>query len=369
MPKPWNRFRAPRPNDVHDEDIPRERSITVFVYDAKTLTEHTLQDVAELRAIPREGKVTWVSVEGMPDEHQLAVFADVFQMHPGIVAQLVKPFPGGRIEEYGDQRLVRTRMFRLVGQRCIDEDTQIIFNSSFVLSIQEGLMGDCLDAVRNRLRHQGGHIREEAAEHLAIGLVDAIVDSYFKLLEQLGTALDTLEDDILLRHDRSAPARIHSVKREITKLRHAVWPLRDSLNAYYRDADDSLSKHTQVFLRDCVENAVRVMEMLDTNRELCSDLMDLHLSTASARMNEVMKVLTIITTLFIPPTFVAGIYGMNFATDKSPWNMPELNWALGYPFALTLMFSMVAMLVWFLHRRGCFTREVISYRKRDAEDS
>lgn len=338
-------------------------TLNVFVYDAQSLTEHTLTDVSELRALRRDGVVIWVTAEGMPTEEQLAIFADEFGVHPGAIAQLVKPFPGGRIEQYGEHRLISTRMFRLQGRRLEDEDMQILFNKQVVLSIQGGLEGDCLDVVRRRLRNQAGHIREESAEHLAIALVDAIVDSYFQLLEDLGTTLDTLEDDILLRHDRSAPARIHAIKREISKLRHAVWPLRDSLNGYYRDVGDNLEKPTQVFLRDCTENAVRVMEMLEMQRELCSDLRDLHLSTASARMNEVMKVLTIITTLFIPPTFVAGIYGMNFK-DTSPWNMPELSWAFGYPFALSLMATMVVMLIWFLKRRGCFKRELIDHRGR-----
>lgn len=348
------------------DETPAERSITVILYSADKLFEHTLQDISELRALVAEPhSVVWVSFEGMPDDHQLAELADVFSLHPGIQAQIGKPFPAGRIEEYATQRLISTRMFRLVSHHLVDEDLLIAFDKRFVISAQSGLKGDCWEAVRNRLRHQAGHIRTESAEHLAMALVDGVVDAYFQVIEELGTALDTLQDDILLRHDRSAPGRIHAVKREISKLRHAIWPLRDSLNAYYRDVADDVSKHTQVFLRDCTENAVRVMEMLEVNRELCSDLMDLHLSTASARMNEVMKVLTIITTLFIPPTFIAGIYGMNFNPDKSPLNMPELNWFFGYPFALGLMLFMVAALVWFLRKRGCFQREVIQYRRSD----
>jgi magnesium transporter len=352
------------------EPLAASSARAVSVYNASTLTEHKIQEVSELRALQSSGAVVWVSVEGMPDSQQLAELADIFHLHLGIVNQLTKPFPGVRFEKYASQRLISTRMFRLVDGRCVDENVQIIFARSFVISIQDGVAGDCLDAVRNRLRNEEGYIRQESGEHLAISVIDAVIDSYFHLLDKGGDALDTLEDDILIRHDRYAPANIHAVKREISKVRHTVWPMRDALNAYYRDASDAMSKHTQVLLRDCTENAVHVMQMVETQRELCSDLMDLHLSTASARMNEVMKVLTIITTLFIPPTFIAGIYGMNFNPDKSPWNMPELNWFFGYPFALGLMLFMVVGLLWFLKRRGCFQREVLNNRRlrRDHDD-
>jgi len=338
--------------------------ISAIRYGAKVFSEQPIQDLAQLGAVAQEGTVLWLSFEGMPDEQQLAVIAQLFELHPGIVTHLGKKFPGGRIEEYGEQRLVATKMFQLLSGKLVEEDLCIIFGKTFVLSFQDGIKGDNFEPVRNRLRHGSGHIRHEAGEHLAVVLIDAVVDGYFHLLEELGTSLDVLQDDILLRHDRSAPRRIHAVKRSISKLRHAIWPLRDSLNAYYRDVSDDIAKHTQRYLRDCTENAVRVMEMLETNRELCSDLMDLHLSTASARMNEVMKVLTIITTLFIPPTFIAGIYGMNFNPEKSPLNMPELNWFFGYPFALGLMGIMVALLLMFLRRRGCFQREVTSSSDR-----
>lgn len=365
MANQWKRLRGAAPSPPSESPEPAaERSITAIVYGRDALKQHTIQDVTQLQPLISQGAVVWVSFEGTPDAAQLAALVDTFKIHPGIAHQMTKPITGGRIEQYDDQRLISTRMFRMAAHRLVEEDLTIIFAKSFVISVQDGVSGDCFDPVRNRIKNRGGHLREEPGEHLAIALVDAVVDTYFGVISELGTALDALQDDILLRHDRSAPGRIHANKRDISKLRHTIWPLRDSLNAYYRDVADDVSKHTQIFLRDCTENAVRVMELLETNRELCSDLMDLHLSTASARMNEVMKVLTIITTLFIPPTFIAGIYGMNFNPDKSPWNMPELNWFFGYPFALGTMAIVVGLLIMFLHRRGCFQRDVINYKRR-----
>jgi magnesium transporter len=366
MAKPLNPPRGPGPGPESTEK--RAGVISVISYDADQIHEQPVQDLTELRALLDQGGVLWVSLEGLPDEHQLAQLEAILELHPGLVHQLSKSFVATRIEDFGGQRFIATHMFRLLNHRLVDESMAIAFGPRFVLSVQEGMEGDCFEPVRNRLRHKAGNLRPEKAQHLAIALLDAVIDNYFQVISEKGELLDALQDDILQRHDRSAPARIHSIKRDISKLRRAIWPLRDSLNTYYRDSGDDISRSTRLFLRDCIESAVRVMEMLEVNRELCSDLMDLHLSTASARMNEVMKVLTIITTLFIPPTFIAGIYGMNFNPDKSPWNMPELNWFWGYPFAMGLMAVVVALLVYFLYARGCFQREITARKRRRNEE-
>lgn len=341
----------------------RERSLTAIVYSSKDLTEKPLESISQAKSLVKDGSVLWLSFEGVPDESQLHELAELFELQPGLIDQLQKPFLGGRIEQYGDHRLLSTQMFRYQNRRLITEGLLVVFGGHLVVSVQEGLTGDCLEPVRKRLRNRAGHLRTEGADHLAIALLDSVVDGYFALVDQIATTLDALQEDILERHDRTAPGRIHNAKRDVTRMRHTIWPLRESLNGYYRDVSGETSKHTQILLRDCTDTAVRVMELLETNRELCSDLMDLHLSTASARMNEVMKVLTIITSLFIPPTFIAGIYGMNFNPDRSPWNMPELNWFFGYPMALGMMVAMVVVLVIFLYRRGCFQRELILHRR------
>ncbi|MCY2964028.1 MAG: magnesium/cobalt transporter CorA, partial [Planctomycetota bacterium] len=236
------------------------------------------------------------------------------------------------------------------------EQISMFVGPNFVISFQERPGWDCLEPVRERVRKCVTRVREAGPGYLAYSLLDAVVDHYFPVLEAYGERLETLEDQIILQPDRSAVAEVHDVKRELLNVRRSIWPQREALNVMVRDDIANFDPETRLYLRDVYDHAVRIIDLVETYREICSDLMDLYLSSVSNRMNEVMKVLTVISTLFIPLTFIAGVYGMNFDPDSSPWNMPEVRWYLGYPLCMGLMAVVSIAQLYFFYRRGWIGR-------------
>ncbi len=326
--------------------------IQVMLYDAEGLKEHAIFDPDQITAmIPTEkGKVIWVNVDDLEDHDLIAKIAKIFNLHHLAVEDCMNNHQLAKVEAYKDHLYIVTRMVSLE-HHVETEQLNLFLGKNYVLTLQGGRTGDCLGQVRDRVRKSSGKIRTDGPDHLAYAVLDAIIDNYFPVLNALSDRLDDLEDDLLAKHDSKLPAKIHAIKRDTRVLRRSIWPLRDMLNVLIRDNNQLISADTRIYLRDCYDHCLRVIDLVEVDRELCSDLMDLHLSSNSNRMNQVMKVLTIITTLFIPPTFIAGIYGMNFE------HMPELKWLHGYPFALGIMLCMVVGLLWFLRRQGWLNRE------------
>jgi magnesium transporter len=231
----------------------------------------------------------------------------------------------------------------------------MIVGTGFVLTVREASEHDALQPVRERLRRGRGPIRAEPADYLAYVLLDAVIDGFYPVMESFGERLDDLELDAAAAPPGTS-RRIHDVKRQLLTARRAIWPQRDLLNALLRDESPHIRRETRLYLRDTYDHAVQMMDMVETFREIASGLMDLYLSGVSNRMNETMKVLTVISTIFLPLTFIAGVYGMNFKSESSPWNMPELGWRYGYPFALVLMAASVAGLMAYYRRKGWIGR-------------
>jgi magnesium transporter len=254
------------------------------------------------------------------------------------------------VESYGDNLFVVTRMARVTSGVLDMEQISLFLGTNFVVSFQER-PGDCLEPVRDRIRKGGTRVRFMGADYLAYALVDAIVDGYFPLLEHYGETLNELEDVVVAEPRTSAVERIHALKRDFQLLRHAVWPFREVLRDLSGDVPH-VSEDTKLYLRDCHDHVIQIVDILETYRERSSGLTDLYLSSLSNKLNEVMKVLTIIATIFIPLSFIAGIYGMNFNADTSPFNMPELQWYFGYPFALAVMLVVAVSLVLYFRRKG-----------------
>jgi magnesium transporter len=220
-----------------------------------------------------------------------------------------------------------------------------------VLTVQEEDRHDCLDPVRARIRANRGSLRKSGADYLGYVILDAIVDGFYPVLEVLG---DRLEDLELHASEvrRGVSHDIHIMKRSLLMARRSVWPIRDVVNALLRDDSPHIAESTRPFLRDTYDHTVQAMDMVETFREISSGLMDLYLSGVSNRTNEIMKVLTIISTMFIPLTFIAGVYGMNFDTKVSPYNMPELESPYGYPLTIAAMVACVLALAYFYRRKG-----------------
>ena len=212
--------------------------------------------------------------------------------------------------------------------------------------------GDCFEAVRHRIRAGHERVRGSGPDYLTYALIDAVIDTYFPVLEDYGERIERLELIALRDTSRSTLGSIQAIKRDLIAIRRTIWPHREMLMALSRDSEKFVTKGTEFFLRDCYDHTIQLMDLVENYRELGSGLIDVYMSAVSNHMNDVMKTLTMIATIFIPLTFVAGIYGMNFNPERSPWNMPELNWYFGYPFVFGVILVVALITLVFFYRKG-----------------
>lgn len=325
--------------------------IRVLAYNAEKFVEQDIADPEELRTFLGHWHVLWVNVDGLGDARTLEQIAAIFHLHPLAMEDVVNVHQRAKVDTFGERTFMVTHMMR-VGDHLESEQVSLFLGPDFVITFQESPGWDCLEPVRERIRKHVARVREGGAGYLAYAILDAVIDHYFPVLEAYGERLETLEDRIMAQGDRSVVAEIHDMKRELLYVRRAIWPQREALNTLVRDDIPHINAETRLYLRDCYDHCVRLIDLLETYREVCSDLMDLYLSSISNRMNEIMKVLTIISTLFIPLTFIVGIYGMNFNSDVSPWNMPEVKWYYGYPLCLALMAIIAVGQLFFFRHKG-----------------
>lgn len=300
--------------------------------------------------------VSWVDVLGLGNQETWRQLAEVFGLHPIALEDVVNVPQRPKVVDYGDQLLIIAQMV-MPNKRTTGfwiEQVSFVLGKHYLLTVQEEPEDDCFGPVRDRIRTGKGIIRKQGSDYLAYCLLDAIIDGYFPILEAYGERIDELEDEVVSNPTRRTLEKIYQVRRELLALRRAIWPLRDAINSLTRDGSDLISPAVRVYLRDCYDHTVQVMDVVETYRELTSGLMDVYLSSISNKMNEIMKFLTVISTIFIPLTFIAGVYGMNFDPEKSPWNMPELTWYWGYPACWAVMLAIAVSLVYFFWRRGWF---------------
>lgn len=323
--------------------------IRAYAYNAEDITETAIDDLETIRELREKRPLVWINVDGLGDADTLRAIGEMFGLHPLALEDVANTNQRPKLEDYPDNIFVVVRMPRLEEERFSTEQLSIFFGEGFVLTFQER-PGDCFEAVRKRL-HDVPRDRFLKPDYLAYALLDAIIDSYFPVLEAFTERLDGLEDRVAIDPSSELIGEIFEMKHAMLALRRSIWPLRDLLNSMMRDPIQLISDSTRTYLRDCYDHAVRIIDLVETYRELSAGLMEFYQSSVGHRMNEVMKVLTIIATIFIPLTFIAGIYGMNFSSDRSPWNMPELNWYFGYPAALVAMALMAVLMVVYFKRR------------------
>lgn len=328
--------------------------VNVLAYSPDGFVEKQVDDLSELIGFFANWPVTWVNVDPMGEGPVVHVvvekFAKMFNLHELAVDDIVNVHQRAKVEEYDEHLFVVIRM--LIEPNVVEtEQLSIFLGKNFVLTFRE-VPKDCLDPVRDKIRRGRGRIRNEKADYLMYAIIDAVVDSYFPLLTSLAERIDHIEDEILEEYEESAPSHMYQIRRDVLTIRRAIWPAREALNSLIRDTMPLVSDTTRIYLRDCYDHAIRIIDLLEMYREVSSALMEVHYTRASNKLNEVMKVLTVITTLLLPPTLIAGIYGMNFNTTKSPLNMPELNWYLGYPFAILMMVLVSLGLYVYLYWKG-----------------
>ncbi len=319
-------------------------TISVITYDEQHYDEQCAVAPESLPDL-RGRSITWVNVNGLYETGLIKAIGDRAGLHPLTEEDIVNTRQRPKTEEYEDYIYVVTKMLSYEEGAVRSEQVSLVLGPSFVVSFQERA-GDVFDPIRERLRSGRGRIRKEGADYLTYALLDAVVDGYFQVLEEYGDAFEGIEEEVLASADGGTLQAIYAAKRELIELRRSVWPLREVVSALERGESPLIRKTTRVYLRDVYDHTVQVAETVETYRDTAAGILDLYLSEQSRRMSEVMKVLTVIATIFIPLTFVAGVYGMNFRY------MPELGYHWAYPAALAGMATIaVAMLIWFWRRR------------------
>lgn len=325
-------------------------TVTAIAYGQTTCEQFAIADIEAIPALLQRHAVTWINVDGLGDAATIQRLGQIFHLHPLALEDAVNVHQRPKVDEYPGHLFLVARFIHL-NDVLASEQISIFLGKNFVLTFQEETHpGDPFDPIRTRLKSNHDVFHNHGADYLAYRLLDAIVDSYFPVLEFYGEKIDELEAGLLENHHRVHLTSIHAIKQDLLQLRRALWPMRDMLYSLLRDKQDLIEDSTRVYFRDCYDHTVQLIDLLEIYRELGSDLRDLYMSSVSNRMNEIMKVLTIISTLFIPLTFIAGVYGMNFDTSK-PWNMPELLSPYGYVITLAVMGVItLAMLVYFVRK-------------------
>jgi magnesium transporter len=329
------------------EEKTGEVRVSVISYDADEVREADTASIDDLGPPRSEGEIVWINVDGIHRTEIIEQIGRQFELHPLLLEDIADTDERAKAEDYGPYILVLMKMLRYdeAAGEVLSEQVSVVFGSSFVISFQESA-GDVFDPVRQRIRNGRGRIRSAGADYLAYALIDAVADSYFIVEEKLGEQIADLEEALVARPDAQIVKRIYILRRQVMVLRRSVWPLREAIGVLQREESALIQPSTVFHLRDVYDHTIHVMDTIENFRELLAGMLDVHLSSVSNRMNEVMKVLTIIATIFMPLTFLAGVYGMNFRY------MPELASPWGYPAVMGIMALIgIGMLAYFRRKR------------------
>jgi len=328
--------------------------ISVINYSGDLFKERAEVPVAACRDYIDQPGVTWIHVQGDPDAGTLTKLGELFGLHDLALEDIVNSGQRPKVELYGEQ------LFVILSHPIIDEDyagteqVSLFLGSNFIFSFHDGTH-DPFEPIRNRLRKRSGSLREKGADYLLYALIDLVIDQCFPVLERYGAELEDIEELLLEAPTKEILRRLHELKRNALLLRRMIWPQREVLNSLMRNEEFPLGDAIKPYFRDCYDHTVQIMDLLETYRDMTSGLVELYLSSVSNRMNEIMRVLTVIATIFIPLTFIAGVYGMNFGNNStSPWAMPELKWYYGYPITWGLMLVIAFGLLYVFKRNDWF---------------
>lgn len=328
--------------------------ITSYDYDAKTFYEKEISNIEDLKKYKENGHVSWINICGLHDIDKLARIGEIFEIHPLILEDILNVHHLPKLEDYDNYLFLISKMIDINPN---DKDLKIE-QVSFVLSKDNCLItfqeveGDVFNVIRDRIRSDKGRIRKLGADYLMYRLLDTIVDNYFYVLQDMDDVIENIEDELIYDPGKSTIETIHDLRKKIIKLRRAVTPLRDIIFSIERERYPYIAKSTYIFLRDLYDHIRQNIETMENYREILNGMLEIYLSSSGQKLNEVVKVLTIISTIFIPLTFLAGIYGMNFNTSVSKWNMPELTWPFGYPVVLIVMLGIAAGMVLFFKKKN-----------------
>lgn len=316
-------------------------------YNANKLTNLTLDNHSKITISPSDdGLIDWYDIRGLHDTFLLEALGKSFAIHPLVLEDIADIHQRAKFEEYeqGNFLTLKSLNFDSSNLEIHTEHVALYFNNELAISFQE-TESDLFIHVRTRVQTGRGKVRNKEADFLAYALVDTVVDNYFTILDQVELVIETLEEDLLLNPNKNIKNRIHHLKKELLKVRKSISPLREAISRFAKSDSDFIDEKTTVFVRDLYDHTIQVMDTLEGYRDTLNGLQDLYLSEISFKMNQVMQVLTIITTIFVPLSFLAGLYGMNFD------HMPELHWEKGYYMLLSLMVVIVVLSLWYFKRK------------------
>ncbi len=322
--------------------------ITLIDYDENVFEERTVQTVEECIPYRSKPTATWINVDGVHDAAMIEKLGDCFGIHRLVTEDLMSIVQRPKVEDYGDYLFIVLKMLAYdeSSGNVVPEQVGLVVGRNYLLSFQEGIKGDVFHLIRERLRAGRGRIRKAGVDYLAYSLLDAIVDGYFLTLEKIGGQIDLLEEEVVSSPGGPVLEKLYRVKRELLFLHKAVWPLREVIASLARRDSAFISEATTPYLRDVYDHLIQVIDTIEIYREILTELLGTHLSAVSNRLNQIMKVLTVIATIFMPLTFLAGVYGMNFKF------MPELEWKYGYLFTWIVMASIgIGMLFYFKRKK------------------
>ncbi len=330
-------------------------AIRVTDYTDADYFDKELATPAECRPFLARASKTWIHVQGGVGPDTLRALGDLFGLHHLALEDVLNTGQRPKVEAYdGLLFVVMNLPGNGAGGPACDtacEQVSIFVGEGFVVSFHDGL-ADPFEPVRHRLRQRIGRIRSRQVDYLLYAMLDVVIDQAFPVLERLGEVIEDLEEELLESPDKATLARIYAMKRSLVVLRRMLWPQREVINQLLRDDYELITDETKLYLRDCYDHTVHVLDLLETYRETTTGMLDVYLSSVSNRLNDIMRVLTMIATIFIPLTFIAGLYGMNFGINtRSPWAMPELEWYYGYPLVWLLMIVIAAGMVIYFRRK------------------
>lgn len=324
--------------------------MSLFAYSQDALVEREVRDVAEVAALRAKHDVVWLNVDGLGDAAVVESIGKLFGLHRLALEDVLNAHQRPKVDHYDDHSFVVARMLCMHAEELEGDQLGLFLGKGFVVTFQERA-GDNFEPVRDRLRRGSGNLRRLGADYLAYALLDAVVDEYFPVLESLGERLSGLENELIDAPRRELLSHVQAIRSDLLALRRATWPLRDVLSTLFRQECAVIAPATRPYLADTYDHTVQIIDLVEQYREIASGLIDIYLSSMSQRLNEVMKVLTIISTIFIPLTFIAGVYGMNFDPKAGPLSMPELSWPYGYVGVLAVMAAIgIALALWFRAR-------------------
>ncbi len=318
--------------------------ITLIEFNEEEFFEQEFFDLSDCLAHVKDSMIKWINVEGVHNTALIEKIGQLYNIHPLTLEDIVHIDQRPKFEDY-DHYLVAILKMIMYDTEVHSEQLSLVLLKNTVISFQEPGGGDAFDVIRTRLRQAKGRVRKLGADYLFYALMDAVVDWYFNALEKIGDKVEDIEEEIINQPKRESLIQLYNLKREVIYLRKQVWPVRDMISNLLRSDSEHITQNTQLFFRDLQDHSTRIIDTVETYRDLLGGIMDIYLSTNSNKMNEVMKVLTIMSSIFIPVTFIAGVYGMNFEF------MPELKSPYGYIGVWVLMLSVIGGLVIYFKRK------------------